>query len=75
MNNNHKARCPRCGNLVFREGRDLVCLCCGYRKSYYDPYCDAAWEFHMELITRELLEKSNFVNRVKARKRLISLLG
>lgn len=39
MNNNNRCpqchQCPRCGNLLFREGEDVYCICCGFRLSFY----------------------------------------
>ena len=47
-NNNNGYHCPRCTNgIIFMEGRDLYCLQCGWRLSFF---------YRTTLVTNYLLE-------------------
>ena len=36
MSNLNGHWCPRCGQLLFKDGVDIYCLCCGFRLSFYN---------------------------------------
>jgi len=63
MNNNGNGHCPRCiGGTLIKEGKDILCLNCGYR-TFNGSKRQAAKDYLSEAIcARLILDDSNEID-------------